>query len=78
MELKIKKQTIEFEGEKIRVILIDFGISFYVWIGKHPNIEFLCATFPVLDNKSASDNFASSSILGEDEICASISSYLCK
>ncbi|OII73749.1 HEAT repeat-containing protein [Cryptosporidium ubiquitum] len=30
------------------------------------------------DNKSASDNFASSSILGEDEICASISSYLCK
>lgn len=47
MELKIKKKTIEFESKSIYIIIIDFGISFYVWIGKYPNLEFLCVTFPV-------------------------------
>ncbi|QOY40079.1 hypothetical protein cpbgf_8003170 [Cryptosporidium parvum] len=73
----IKRRTIYFENENINVIVIDFGASFYVWVGKFSNIELLSVSFP-LSNKSISDEFASSSLLGEDELCTSISSYLCR
>ncbi|PPS98065.1 Uncharacterized protein GY17_00000757 [Cryptosporidium hominis] len=68
----IKRRTIYFENENINVIVIDFGASFYVWVGKFSNIELLS------NNKSIPDEFASSSLLGEDELCTSISSYLCR
>ncbi|KAK9171008.1 hypothetical protein CmeUKMEL1_14455 [Cryptosporidium meleagridis] len=74
----IKRRTIYFENENINVIVIDFGASFYVWVGKFSNIESLSVSFPLSNNKSISNEFASSSLLGEDELCTSISSYLCR
>lgn len=91
--LKIKKKLVEFENQEISIVVINFGISLYAWAGRHPNINSLSVTFPVLvsfgflshaitlnskNTRDESDNFASSSLLGEDELCTSISSYLCK
>lgn len=43
----IKRRTIYFENGNINMIVIDFGASFYVWVGKFSNIELLSVSFPL-------------------------------
>ncbi|KAJ1615225.1 hypothetical protein OIY81_148 [Cryptosporidium canis] len=75
---EIKKQTLEFEEQEIYIVAVNFGRSLYVWAGGHANINNLSVTFPLLNSQDKPNNFASSSLFGDNELCNSISSYLYK
>ncbi|KAH8739516.1 hypothetical protein FG386_001948 [Cryptosporidium ryanae] len=72
-------ELFEINGKAIGMTVVNFGKSLFVWVGSEGvKFDSLFVSFPYKNNNKYSNDFVTTSLLGENEFGYSISSYICK